>query len=73
MSRHQEKCPLEPLDCPFKYAGCARPVLRKDMDRHCQESMQTHLLLLAKSHEQLARKNEELSQMVEGLAKNVFF
>ena len=73
MSRHQEKCPLEPLDCPFKYAGCADPIPRKGMHRHCQDSMQDHLLLLAKSHEQLARKNEELSLMVEGLAKNVFF
>ena len=72
MTRHRDKCPLEPLDCPFKYAGCADPIPRKDMDHHCQENMQNHLLILAKSHEQLARKNEELSQMVEGLAKNVF-
>ena len=71
MSRHQETCPLEPLDCPFKQAGCADPIPRKDMDRHCQENIQNHLLLLAKSHEQLARKNEELSQMLR--TKNVFF
>ena len=61
MSRHRDKCPLEPLDCPFKYAGCADPIIRKDMDRHCQENMQNHLLLVAKSQQELVRKNEELA------------
>ena len=69
MALHPNKCPLEPLDCPFKYAGCADPILRKDMDRHCQESMQNHLLLMAKSQQELVRKNEELARKNDDLTR----
>ena len=62
MALHREKCPLEPLDCPFKYAGCDDPIPRKDMEHHCQESMQNHLLLMAKSQQELVHKNEELAR-----------
>ena len=79
MTRHRKKCPLEPLDCPFKYAGCDDPIPRKDMDHHCQESVQDHLLLMAKSQQELVRKNEELvrkndklTQRVQELSKKVF-
>ena len=71
MALHQETCPLEPLDCPFKYAGCADPIPRKDMDRHCQENVQNHLLLMAKSQQELVRKNEELTREVEELREMV--
>ena len=74
MTCHRETCPLEPLDCPFEYAGC--PILRKDMDRHCLESVQDHLLLMAKSqqellckNEELVHKNDELTQRVQQLSK----
>ena len=67
MALHRGKCVLESLDCPFKYAGCAHPILRKDMDSHCQHKMQNHLLLVAKSHQELACKNEELTHKVEEL------
>ena len=68
MSLHRDKCVLEPLDCPFKYAGCTtHPILRKDMDVHCQRSMQNHLLLMAKLTNNLASKNEELTRKVEEL------
>ena len=63
MKRHQESCPLEPLDCPFKHVGCtAAKIVHKDMDTHCQENMQEHLLLVVLSHQQLAHKNKELEQ-----------
>ena len=69
MALHRDKCPLEPLDCPFKHAGCADPIPRKDMDRHCQESMQNHLLLVAKSQQELVRKNEELARKNDDLVR----
>ena len=61
MQLHRQKCPLEQLDCPFKYAGCVGPILRKDMDYHCQNEIQNHLLLVAKAHQELAHKCEELA------------
>ena len=76
MSFHRQRCPLEQLDCPFKFAGCVSPILRKDMDYHCQHEMQNHLLLVAKSHqelahkcEELARKNDKLESEIEKLTK----
>ena len=69
MTCHQEMCPLEPLDCPFEYAGC--PIPRKDMDNHCLESVQDHLLLMAKSQQELLRKNEELVRKNDELTQRV--
>ena len=77
MKTHQDSCPLEPLDCPFQYVGCsAGKIARGDMDSHCQENTQQHLLLvvqshqqLAQSHQQLACKNEQLERKNEELAR----
>ena len=70
MSLHRDKCVLEPLDCPFRYAGCnTHPILRKDMDVHCQRSMQNHLLLMAKLNQELVIRNQELVRKSEALAK----
>ena len=61
MKTHRDACPMEPLDCPFQHVGCsAGKILRKDMDSHCKENIQTHLLLVVQSSQELARKNEEL-------------
>ena len=71
MSFHRQRCPLEQLDCPFKFAGCVSPILRKDMDYHCQHEMQKHLLLVAKSHQELARKCEELARKNDKLENEI--
>ena len=69
MKIHRETCPLEPLDCPFQHVGCtAGKIPRKDMDSHCKENMQPHLLLVVQSNKDLARKNEELSRKNEEIA-----
>ena len=52
-----------------QYAGCADPIPRKDMDRHCQESVQDHLLLMAKSQQELVHKNEELARKNDDLTR----
>ena len=68
MSLHRDNCILEPLNCPFQYASCpTHPILRKDMDSHCKNNMQSHLLLMAKSQQELARKNETLSKTIDKL------
>ena len=71
MSLHRQKCPREQLDCPFKFAGCVIPILREDMDYHCQHEMQNHLLLVAKSHQELARKCEELARKNDKLESEI--
>ena len=60
ISDHREKCPLESLDCPFKNVGCTSTIARRDMEGHCQTNMQTHLLMMMKSHDEVLRKNTEL-------------
>ena len=68
---HRDECPLEPLPCPFKNVGCSPEIPRHDMDNHCQTNMQTHLLMMAKSHDELLHKNVELfSKKNELLHKN---
>ena len=65
MKTHRETCPLEPLNCPFQQVGCpVGKILRKDMDSHCKDNMQTHLLLVVQSNKDLARKNEELNEEI---------
>ena len=65
MNTHRETCPLEPLDCPFQDVGCsAGKILRKDIDSHCKDNIQTHLLLVVQSNKDLARKNEELNEEI---------
>ena len=72
MKIHRENCPLEPLNCPFQHVGCSvGKILRKDMDSHCKENMQTHLLLVVQSNKDLARKNEELGRNHEELSRKV--
>ena len=69
METHRENCPMDPLDCPFQHVGCsAGKILRKDMDSHCKDNMQPHLLLVFQSNQALAQKNEELSRKNEEIA-----
>ena len=70
---HRDKCPLEQLDCPFKYAQCPNTVLRKDMEDHCQRNVPQHLLLVAKLQQELNDKLMgqylELSDKVDELMR----
>ena len=69
---HRETCPMEPLDCPFQHVGCsAGKILRKDMDTHCQKMTQGHLVLMVRSHQDLAQKNKELGRNHEELSRKV--
>jgi TNF receptor-associated factor 3 len=70
MAAHRKSCSLQPLTCPYKYVGCTAKVKRKDMADHRHEKMEEHLLLLAKSHEKLARENRDLALEVDELIKS---
>ena len=69
MSSHQDKCPLEQLDCPFKFAKCTSTILRKDMDSHFQKNVEHHLLLVAQSHQELTQQHQDLAKSHQELAQ----
>ena len=50
MEAHLEVCPLQPLNCPYKEAGCTHKIPRKDMESHIKSSMEEHLMMVFKSN-----------------------
>ena len=57
---HYETCPLEPLKCQFKDAGCTDKIVRKDMKSHMEDNTQQHMLLLQQQNRKLRAQNWEL-------------
>ena len=53
METHLEVCPLQPLDCLYKDAGCTYKALRKDMESHIHNSTQEHLFMVFRSLQEL--------------------
>ena len=53
MPDHHSSCPLEPLNCLFKDAGCTEKIARKDMEDHMTANQQKHILLTFQSHQQM--------------------
>ena len=45
MCDHRSSCPLDPLDCLFKDAGCTEKIARKDMEDHMTANQQKHMLM----------------------------
>ena len=60
--RHKSSCPLEPLNCPFKDAGCIEKVVRKEMEEHMTANQQKHMLLTFQS---LQRSTNEDSHVTK--------
>ena len=52
----QNKCPLQVVDCAFKYAGCKERLPRKDMPDHDNQSLALHMSLQADSYQQEMKK-----------------
>ena len=50
------QCPLSYVDCEFSDSGCDAKVYRKDLTSHLEESMVTHMLLLARENRKLKEK-----------------
>ena len=67
---HMEECPLQAIDCAFKYAGCNERLPRKDMPNHITQSLAHHMSLQATSHQQeLLKLNNHISELEEQLDK----
>ena len=67
LKKHKEVCPLEPMECPFREAGCKQQLVRKDLDGHMQANTQQHLLNLIVAHKSLATAHESLTTAHESL------
>ena len=52
-----KECPLQPVDCPFSWAGCDDRPLRKDKDVHTADTK--HMTLLAVACRQLKKENQK--------------
>lgn len=60
LNMHHEVCPLEPIDCQFRDAGCSERMLRKDMEDHMEKNAHKHMLMLQQQNRILKSKNWEL-------------
>ena len=67
IDNHCKSCPLQPLDCPFKRAGCTEKIVRKDMENHMEHNTQRHILKLFHSHQELTKLDRELVQLNQEL------
>jgi hypothetical protein len=63
------RCPLQPADCPFTHVGCDVKMPQREMDTHCHGNMQDHLLMMARSLQELSDKNKDLVQKNEELTR----
>ena len=57
---HCTKCPLQPVDCVFSWAGCKKRPLRKDIELHSTDTK--HMMLLAVACGELKKENETLKK-----------
>lgn len=67
MTLHRVTCPLEPVECPFKEAGCEVQLVRKDLDEHVERSTQQHLLLVMSAYREVKKSNRRLKDDIVAL------
>ena len=66
---HYQTCPLEPLDCQFKDAGCSDRIPREEMESHVEKKAQHHMMLLQRQNRALRAQNVELRRRNRSLHK----
>jgi hypothetical protein len=69
-------CAKTNVCCPFKEQGCMIRVFRRDVDKHLQENMLTHIFFIAKQNSSLtqqcsnlAEKNVSLTERCDSLSE----
>ena len=67
MKTHLEVCPLQPLDCPYKDAGCTDKIDCEDMESHVEVSIEEHLRMVFQSFQGVMKSNRELKTHIEKL------
>ena len=68
---HCEQCPLEPVDCPFREAGCDVKPPRKHLEKHMAAETQQHLLLVMNAHQVLQRRCDEFQMTRSSILASV--
>ncbi|XP_031551923.1 TNF receptor-associated factor 5-like [Actinia tenebrosa] len=63
----ENECAKTILDCPFKDQGCSVQVERQHVDKHAQDNMAAHMMLLAKQCSLLTKDNKQLRQELNQL------
>ena len=73
LDRHiDDECPMQVVECAFKYAGCKQTFLRKDMGVHMNQNLAVHMSLQAASHQQELKKlNARISELEIQLHKAI--
>ena len=60
----ENECPIQLIDCAFKYAGCNDKLPRQDMPNHIIQNLAVHMSLQATSHQQeLMKLNGRISEL----------
>ncbi len=65
-----EECPLQEIECEFKYSGCETKLPRKDMLEHLKENVAGHMSLLARQNQALAQAQKAVEEQIERLTKD---
>ena len=62
-------CPLEPVACELRWAGCTARPQRKDIEQHITSNQIQHFKLLAKACGELSKRCDELSKRCDELSE----
>lgn len=63
MSSHRQQCPLEPVECPFREAGCQVKLVRKELEGHVTTEHLTGLLqAFMETKKELMETKKELAE-----------
>lgn len=67
MDRHcVTVCPMRLMKCPF---GCDSSFPDRDLEKHCVEFLQAHLVKVLKAIHKKGRSEEELKELAQKLEK----
>lgn len=56
LPKHEEGCPLKPVDCPFRIAGCTSKPHQKDVGDHLAANSPSHIDMMSKSLSSLQKR-----------------
>ena len=59
LKKHISECPIEVLECDFKELGCNEKIPRKDLVKHMEDNMRSHLTLVSKQSLQTSVRLKE--------------
>ena len=72
-SHIENECPLQEIDCAFKYAGCKEKLPRKDMPDHITQNLALHMSLQATNHQrELKKLTSRVSELESQLDEATF-